>query len=125
MKTITVNQVMRMHEQLIDATGGTQGVRDPGLLASAIAAPFQSFMGCEAHPSLLEKAAYLGYGIIKNHPYLDGNKRSGVHAMLVFLALNGAQLQYTQKELSDMVVQVASGAMAAPQLHAWLEAHLA
>lgn len=123
MKTLTKAQVLRLHEHLIDATGGTQGIRDAGLLESAIAAPFQSFYGVDAYPTLLQKAARLGYGLIKNHPFLDGNKRSGVHVMLVFLALNGVEPVYTQSELAAAVVAVAAGEMDCDAFCKWLATH--
>ncbi len=86
-----------LHSQLIEVTGGSDGIRDEGLLDSALAAPFQSYAGEELYPGIQAKAARLGYGLIKNHCMVDGNKRNGAHAMLVFLALNGIELRYTQK----------------------------
>ena len=74
-------------------TGGSHGLRDEGLLQSAVSAPFQSFSGTDAYPSLKQKAARLAFGLVKNHPFVDGNKRIGAHAMLVFLALNGVELE--------------------------------
>ena len=77
-------------------------VRDYNLLDSAQEAPFQSFAGEELYPTIQAKAARLGYGLIKNHTMLDGNKIIGAHAMLVFLALNGIEMKHTQKELSGL-----------------------
>ena len=82
-------QILMMHSQLIKETGGTDGIRDKNLLSSALETPFQTFAGEELFPSIQAKAARLCYGLVKNHAMLDGNKRIGVHAMLVFLALNG------------------------------------
>ena len=76
-----------LHDELCKETGGIQGVRDEGLLQSAISAPFQSYGGTDIFPSLQQKAARLAFGLVKNHPFLDGNKRIGAHAMLVFLLL--------------------------------------
>ena len=78
-------------------TGGSPGLRDEGLLDSALNAPFQSFGDTSAYPSLQQKAARLCYGLVKNNPFVDGNKRIGAHAMLVFLAVNGVELSYTQQ----------------------------
>ena len=88
-----------LHAQLIQRTGGSDGVRDYNLLDSALETSFQSFGGEELYPTIQSKAARLGYGLIKNHCMIDGNKRIGTHVMLVFLALNGIELSYTQKEL--------------------------
>ena len=75
------------------------------------------------YPSLQQKAARLGYGLVKNHPFVDGNKRIGAHAMLVFLALNGVGLRYTQRELSDVILQVAAGEKEYGDLLDWLLSH--
>ncbi len=82
-------QILLLHEQLIAETGGSSGLRDEGMLDSALNAPFQTFGGEDVYPSLQQKAARLCFGLVKNHPFVDGNKRIGAHVMLVFLALNG------------------------------------
>ncbi len=99
---LTKEQVIFVHSQLITTTGGTDGIRDDGLLESALNVPFQTFNGKDVYPSLMLKAARLGYSLISNHPFVDGNKRIGVHVMLVFLALNGIELSYTQAELIEL-----------------------
>ena len=86
-----------LHTQLIQQTGGSDGVRDYNLLDSALENPFQSFGGEELYPTIQAKAARLGYGLIKNHCMIDGNKRIGTHAMLVFLVLNGMNLSILKK----------------------------
>jgi death-on-curing protein len=96
---LTKRQILMLHAQLIQETGGSDGLRDEGLLDSALEAPFQSYDNQDLFPTVQAKAARLGYGLIKNHAMVDGNKRIGTHAMLVFLALNGVELEYTQKEL--------------------------
>ena len=106
---MTKEQVLLLHTQLIEATGGSDGIRDVGLLESALESPFQSYGGEELYPSIQAKAARLCYGLVKNHAMIDGNKRIGVHAMLVFLALNGYEIEYTQNELSDLILNVAAG----------------
>ncbi len=82
-------QILLLHEQLIAETGGSSGLRDEGMLDSALNAPFQTFGGEGVYPSLQQKPARLCFGLVKNHPFVDGNKRIGAHVMLVFLALNG------------------------------------
>lgn len=123
MRRLSKRQVLLLHEQLLSQSGGLQGVRDVGLLESAPAAPFQAFGDADAYPSLQQKAARLGYGLIKNHPFLDGNKRIGTHVMLVFLALNGVELSYSQKELSDIILAVAAGEKEYEDLLSWLLKH--
>ena len=112
-----------LHQHLVDETGGSPGLRDEGLLDSALNAPFQTFGDTSAYPSLQQKAARLCYGLVKNHPFIDGNKRIGAHAMLVFLAVNGLELSYTQQELSDIILQVAAGEKEYDDLLVWLLAH--
>ena len=109
MKKLTKEQILLLQQDLIEQTGGTAGLRDEGLLESALFTPFQSFDGNDMFPSLQQKAARLGFGLIQNHPFVDGNKRIGAHAMLVFLSLNGVELAYIQQELSDMILDVAAG----------------
>lgn len=123
MRRLSKRQILLLHEQLLSQSGGLQGVRDEGLLESALEAPFQAFGDTDAYPSLQQKAARLGYGLIKNHPFVDGNKRSGAHAMLVFLALNGVELSYSQKELSDIILAVAAGEKEYKDLLSWLLKH--
>lgn len=98
---LTKEQILILHSELIKMTGGSDGIRDIGLFESALETPFQSYGGEELYPSIQAKAARLCYGLVKNHAMVDGNKRIGVHAMLVFLSINGYELEYTQKELSD------------------------
>ena len=86
---LSKSQILLIHDQLISETGGSSGLRDEGMLDSALNAPFQTFGGEDVYPSLQKKAARLCFGLVKNHPFVDGNKRIGAHAMLVFLALNG------------------------------------
>ena len=97
---LTKEQILLLHTQLIEITGGSDGIRDIGLLESALESPFQSYGGVELYPSIQAKAARLCYGLVKNHAMIDGNKRIGCHAMLVFLALNG--YWYIRCKLNDL-----------------------
>lgn len=124
MKVLTKRQILMLHSALIQQTGGSDGVRDEGLLDSAIHAPFQTFADQELYPSLLEKAARLGFGLICNHPFLDGNKRIGTHAMLVFLDINQISLSYEDDDLIATILQVASGTLNYNGLLSWLQNHL-
>ena len=120
---LTKQQILLLHDQLVTETGGTSGLRDEGMLDSALNAPFQSFDGVDVYPSLQQKAARLCFGLVKNHPFVDGNKRIGAHTMLVFLALNGIELQYSQTELSDIILQLAAGEIELPAMLEWIQMH--
>lgn len=123
MKTLSKNQVTALHSALIREFGGIDGIRDEGLLESALAAPFQTFGGEPVYPSLQAKAAQLGFGLIRNHPFVDGNKRIGAHTMLVFLVVNGIELRYEQQELIDIVLSVAAGQIDRQRLLQWILDH--
>ena len=123
MKRLSKEQVLMIHSQLIEESGGSDGVRDYNLLDSALENPFQSFGGEELYPTIQAKAARLGYGLIKNHCMLDGNKRIGTHAMLVFLAINGIELDYTQKELYETILAIADGSHEYEDLLTWILEH--
>lgn len=120
---LTKRQILLLHDQLVAETGGTSGLRDEGMLDSALNAPFQSFDGVDVYPFLQQKAARLCFGLVKNHPFVDGNKRIGAHAMLVFLVLNGIELKYSQTELSDIILRLASGEIELPALLEWIQKH--
>jgi len=109
-----------MHADLISATEGTDGLRDIGLLESALNSPFQTFDEIDIYPTLQQKAARLAFSIVKNHPFIDGNKRSGVHVMLVFLAINGVSPNYTQEELIEIGLKLADGTIDDIFLFQWL-----
>lgn len=123
MKKLTKEQILLLQQDLIEQTGGTAGLRDEGLLESALFTPFQSFDGNDMFPSLQQKAARLGFGLVQNHPFVDGNKRIGAHAMLVFLSLNGVELVYTQQELSGMILDVAAGKQSFEDMVVWIQQH--
>ncbi|MBQ1873178.1 MAG: type II toxin-antitoxin system death-on-curing family toxin [Succinivibrionaceae bacterium] len=124
MIVLSHSQVLILHEQLIRQYGGSHGLRDGGLLDSALQGPFQTFGGIDLYPSILEKAARLAYSLVTNHPFVDGNKRIGAHAMIMFLYLNGVDLSFTQKELIDLFLSLAAGNTDANELHRWLQAHV-
>lgn len=123
MKYLTKEQVIYLHKQLILEFGGMEGIRNEGLLESAIASPFQTFSLKEFYPTIEEKAARLGYGLVSNHCFIDGNKRIGAHAMLVFLALNDIQLDFTQEELIQIFLDLASSNSDYNALLAWIRSH--
>ena len=100
--------VLSIYEVLTLKTGGTVGIRDEGLLASALEAPYQTFSGVDLFPTLLEKGVRLGFGLVSNHPFVDGNKRIGILIMLVFFEMNGILIDFTDDEVVDMALGVAS-----------------
>ncbi len=120
---LSKEQVLQLHTNLIKATGGSDGIRDEGMLDSALNSPFQSFGGKDLYSSIESKAAQLCFGLVKNHAMIDGNKRLGTHVMLVFLALNGYELSYCQKEISDIVLTLASGEIGAEEILQWIIEH--
>lgn len=120
---LSKEQVILLHQRLIETTGGSTGIRDEGMLESALSNPFQSFGDVELYPSIQAKAAQLCFGIVKNHPMIDGNKRLGTHVMLVFMALNGYELLYTQQELSNTILDLATGKIGFETILQWIISH--
>ena len=123
MMKLSKEQVLELHRQVVELTGGSNGIRDIGLLEAANDNPFQTSFGCELYPTIQEKGTRLGFCLIKNHCMVDGNKRIGVHAMLVFFELNNVILSYTQKELADMVLAVAASTMDYEAMLEWVQNH--
>lgn len=109
MKKITKEQVLLLHQLLIKYTGGAGGVRDEGLLDSALATPFMSFDSVSLYPTIESKAARLAFGLVKNHPFIDGNKRIGILVMLSFLEANGMKIICTDEELVALGLGLAEG----------------
>lgn len=122
MMGITKEQVLGLHEMLIAQTGGDAALRDVGLLESALAAAFQTFDGVELYPTTFEKAVRLGFALISNHAFVDGNKRIGVLVMLTLLALNSISLDLTDADVVTIGLGVADGSMKYNALLAFLAA---
>lgn len=118
-----LEQVVKLHSSLIAKTGGMDGIRDENLLDSALNSLFQTFDGNELYPDIFDKAAQLCYSLVENHPFADGNKRTGVHLTLLFLKLNGEKIEYTQSELIDFGLGIASGKMIKDSIKEWLLNH--
>lgn len=123
MIVLSKQQILLLHSQLISETGGSDGLRDVGLLESAINSPFQQFGNEDLYPTIQQKATRLCFGLVNNHPFIDGNKRIGAHVMLVFLALNGIELEYTQDDLSSTILKLASNEISYQQLTKWIINH--
>ncbi|MBQ4435183.1 MAG: type II toxin-antitoxin system death-on-curing family toxin [Clostridia bacterium] len=116
-------KVLLLHQIITEATGGSIGLRDEGLLESALEAAYASFDGQEFYPTKEEKGARLGYALISNHAFVDGNKRIGVYVMLSFLEMNGIRIKCTDEELVHIGLSVASGEMSYETLLQWVIEH--
>lgn len=117
------DKVLLLHKLIAEETGGSIGVRDEGLLESALEMAFSSFDGKELYPTKEEKGARLGYNLISNHAFVDGNKRIGMYVMLTFLEVNGIHLECTNDEVATVGLSVASGSMNYDSLLSWVRDH--
>ncbi|MEA4804867.1 type II toxin-antitoxin system death-on-curing family toxin [Acetobacterium wieringae] len=124
MKRLSCQQVLRLHTMLINETGGSDGLRDEGLLDSALNAPFQSFGGEDLYKTVPAKAARLGFSLINNHAFIDGNKRIGILVMLTFLEMNGFLPDCTDDELIQLGIGLAAGHIDDRQLLDWIIDHV-
>ena len=115
---------MELHRRIAEATGGATGVRDLEALESAVAQPRMTFSGRDLYPELADKAAALGFSLIQNHPFVDGNKRAGHAALEAFLMLNGAELQVSVDEGEETIIEVAAGKMTREDFTAWVRSHI-
>ena len=123
MTNLTVEEILRLHQKLLNATGGLPGMRELSLLESAVYGALQSYGEEDAYPTPERRAARLAFAITQNHPFLDGNKRTGMLVMLMTLRLNGVTLQYTQAELIHLGLSVADGSAGYDEILTWIEAH--
>ena len=121
---LSVDEIIALHSRLIAKTGGSDGLRDRGLLESAVYSASSSFGDQEAYPSVEEKAARLMFSLTNNHAFVDGNKRIGVLVMLMTLRLNDISLRYTQAELIRLSLSVAGGKATYEQILQWIKTHL-
>lgn len=124
MRYLTLIEVLELHRRIIAQSGGTLGVRDFGLLESAIAQPRMTFSGEELYASLSEKAAALGFSIIMNHPFIDGNKRTGHAALETFLVLNRMEISASVDEQENVILVIASGKMSRESFVEWLQQYI-
>ena len=121
MRYLTLIEVLELHRRIIEQFGGALGVRDFGLLESAIAQPRMTFGGEELYSSLTEKSAALGFSIIMNHPFVDGNKRTGHAAVETLLVLNGTEISAAVDEQERVMLAIASGEMGRKEFVEWLQ----
>ena len=123
MRYLSLAEVLFLHQLVMEQSGQESLLRDVGALESAIAQPRQTFRGEDLYPDLAAKAAALGFSLVQNHPFVDGNKRVGHAAMATFLRLNGRSLAATVDEAERAILDVASGALDRAGLPVWIEAH--
>ncbi|MCC6499025.1 MAG: type II toxin-antitoxin system death-on-curing family toxin [Anaerolineales bacterium] len=123
-RSVTLTEILETYQQIIQQTGGLVAIRDFGALESALAQPYMTFDGRELYPSLVEKAAALGFFLIQNHPFADGNKRTGHAATAMFLAINNYEISATIDEQTDIILSVAAGKMSRQEFTAWLSSHI-
>jgi death on curing protein len=124
MRYISLGQALELHRRIIKQSGGTPGILHLGTLESALLQPRMTFGGEDLYSTLGEKAAALAFSIIRNHPFIDGNKRTGHAAMEVFLILNGYEIRASVDHTERVILAVASGVLGRDQFTGWIEAHL-
>lgn len=125
MRYLTLSETLELHRRIIGQSGGALGVLNLGALESALAQPRMTFGGTDLYQDTVHKAAALAYSLIQNHPFLDGNKRTGHAAMEIFLFLNGFEIHSSVNEQERIVLQVASGEMDREAFTVWLRDHVA
>ena len=119
----TEERVKLLYKLMVEATGGSFGIRDENLLDSALNGIFQTFDGKELYPTKEEKGAMLGYSLISNHAFVDGNKRIGVYVMLTFLEVNGIRIECTDNELIELGLGIAAGKINYEEILDWILNH--
>jgi len=117
---LSKEKVLVLHELITAETGGDPNVRDLGLLDSALESAFQTFDGAELYPTKEEKGARIGYSLVSNHAFVDGNKRIGVYVMLIFLEVNGIRLRPSVEEVVRIGLALAAGEMGYDELLEWI-----
>ena len=120
---LDIGNALYLHNIMCKATRGTSKIRDIGALESALYHAYASFEGKDLYPTIEEKSARQAYGIIRNHPFLDGNKRTGLFVMLVFLELNGIKLNFSQSELVELGMKIAEGRVDSQYIKKWITKH--
>lgn len=123
MKRISLDKVIHLHQKMICATGGESGLRDRGLLESSLNNAYITFDGIDLYPNIEDKCANVCYTIIKNHPFIDGNKRMGIYIMLILLEFNGYKLVYSQRDLIELGLGLADGTISQTDVLCWINDH--
>lgn len=121
---LSLEHVLELHRRIIQQSGGSMGVRDVGALESALAQPQMTFGGEELYPTLVEKASALGFSLVMNHPFVDGNKRVGHAATEIFLVLNGSEIRASVDEQEKIILRLAAGEFKREELTEWARWHV-
>ena len=121
---LSLNEVLELHRVAIEDAGGSAGVRDFGMLQSAVSQPAMAFSGQDLYPTVIEKAAAICFSLIMNHPFVDGNKRVGHAAMDAFLVLNGHEMQAGVEEQERVILDLAAGQLKREDFIDWVRAHI-
>ncbi|SRR6266508_2156738 len=124
MRSLTIAEILETYQRIMQQSGGLVGILDFGALESALAQPYMTFGGNELYPSLAEKAATLGFSLIQNHPFVDGNKRIGHAVMAMFLAINGYKINASIDKQTEIILSVASGNLGREGFTEWLSNHI-
>jgi len=124
MRFVSLAEVLELYRRVVEATGGSLGIRDLHGFESALAQPRMTFEGDDLYPTVVEKAAALAFSLIKNHPFVDGNKRVGHAAMELFLLINGFEIRASTDEQEHLILHVASGEADRDELVDWLRRHI-
>ena len=124
MRHLSLAEVIELHRMVIEQAGGSPGLRDLGALESAVAQPRMTFGGADLYPSLVEKSAALCFSLVKNHPFVDGNKRVGHAVMETLLVLNGSEIEASTDEQEQLVLALAAGQLSREDLVGWLRGHV-
>ncbi len=124
MINLTKRQILLLHKSLVEEFGGLCGVMDENLLDLSLNSSYQTFLGEDLYKGNINKIVHLGFSLIKNHPFIDGNKRIGTHVLLVLLELNGYSLEYSQKELIEIILSISASEKTEKDLLAWVKNHI-
>lgn len=124
MRNLTLAEFIELHRRIVEISGGASGICDLGLAESALAQPWMSFGGTELYPTLSEKAAALCFSLVKNHPFVDGNKRIGHAAMETFLIMNGFELDAEVDDAESIILSLASGELGRVPFAEWVANHM-
>ena len=124
MRYLTLSEVLELYRRIIQGSGGAFGIRDLNAVESALAQPRMTFAGEDLYPTIIDKASALGFSLIQNHPFVDGNKRIGHAVMETLLILNGFEIDAAVDEQEQVILTIASGKMKRDEFAEWLRTHV-
>ncbi len=124
MRYLSLPEILDLHSRILYNTPGSAGIRDLGILESALAQPRATFGGQDLYPDIISKASILCYSLVMNHPFIDGNKRIGHAAMVVFLNLNGYEIEASEDEQYAIIMELAASKLDKDSLKNWVEKNI-